>query len=283
MAREPPTAFDSHPAAWAGRLARQVETSRTATGSRVTGSRTATPAQTHSSKPVHQCSGPLISTAPGASRAVPIPFVPVAHSDQHDQGAMLLSRARPSVSSSPWTVRIRPTPSVMVTTPPTFSTSLAIDAAVPPSWANTISCSSVCSEGGPSCADAGGASLRLGSTWYCSRQRYQDVTTSGRTPRTRSSPARNCSRAAVTARYRSASLVPLRFAVWLMCGTKIYLEPATSRVKTRLELTLLPASHGWLGTPEAHGAAESAHNSHFRAGGRLRTIRISAQAAINET
>ena len=39
---------------------------------------------------MHQCSGPLISTGPGASSAVPIPFVPVAHSDQHDHGAMLL-------------------------------------------------------------------------------------------------------------------------------------------------------------------------------------------------
>src|SRR3954451_17926579 len=97
MARAPPTAFDSHPAAAAGRLARQVETSRTATGSRVTASRTATPAHIHSSKPTHQCSGPLISTGPGASSAVPIPFVPVAHSDQHDHGAMLLSRARDSV------------------------------------------------------------------------------------------------------------------------------------------------------------------------------------------
>src|SRR4051794_28848967 len=140
---------------------------------------------------------------------------------------MLLSRARPIVSLSPWTVRIRPAPSVTATTPPTFSTSLAITAAAPPSWANTISCSSECSEEGPSCAHAGGAMLRLGSTWYCSRQRYQDVTTSGRTPRTRSSPARNLSRAAVTARYRSASLLPWRFAVWLMCETKIYLESAT--------------------------------------------------------
>src|ERR687897_753154 len=165
---------------------------------------------------MHQCSGPLISTGPGASRAVPIPFVPVAHSDQHDHGAMLLSRARLSVSLSPWTVRIRPSPSVTVTTPPTLSTSLAIEAAAPPSWANTISCSSVCSAEDSSSADAGGALLKVGSTWYCSRQRYQDVATSGRTPRTRSSPARNRSRAAVTAWYRSASLMPWRFAVWLM-------------------------------------------------------------------
>ena len=136
-----------------------------------------------------------------------MPFVPVAHSDQHDHGAMLLSRARASVSLSPWTVRIRPAPSVTVMTPPRLSTSLAIDAAAPPSWANTISCSSVCSAEDSSCADAGGAALRPGSTWYCSRQRYHDVATSGRTPRTRSSPARNRSRAAVTAWYRSASLL----------------------------------------------------------------------------
>ena len=108
IARTPLTAFDSHPAACAGRLWRHVETSRTATASSVTGSRTATPPQTHSSKPVHQCSGPLISTGPGASSAVPIPLVPVAHSDQHDHGAMLDSRAWRSVFTSPWIVRIRP-------------------------------------------------------------------------------------------------------------------------------------------------------------------------------
>ena len=207
IARAPPTVLDSHSAACGGRSARQAETSRTATGSPVTASRTATPAQTHSSKPVHQCSGPRISTAPGASSAVPIPFVPVADSDQHDHGAMLLSRARCSVSLSPWTVRMRPAPSVTVTTPPTLSASLAIDAAAPPSWAKTISCSSVWSAEDSSRADAAGASRRPGSTWYCSRQRYQDVATSGRTPRTRSSPARKRSRAAVTAWYRSASLL----------------------------------------------------------------------------
>jgi hypothetical protein len=75
----------------------------------------------------------LISTGPGASSAVPIPFVPVAHSDQQDHGAMLLSRARRSVSLSPSTVRIRPSPSATVTTPPIVSTSRAIDAAAPPS------------------------------------------------------------------------------------------------------------------------------------------------------
>src|SRR5215213_5086724 len=232
MARAPPTALESHPAAWVGRLVRQVETSRTATASCVTASRTATPAHTHSWKPSHQCSGPLISTGPGASSAVPMPFVPVAHSDQHDHGAMLLSRARWSVSLSPWTVRMRPAASVTVTTPPMLSTSLAIDAAALPSWANTISCSSEWSMADSSSADAGGAVLRLGSTWYCSRHRYHDVATSGRTPRTRSSPARNRSRAAVTAWYRSASLMPLRFAAWLICGMEIYLPTADCRVNT---------------------------------------------------
>ena len=183
--------------------------------------------------PVHQCSGPLISTGPGASSAVPIPFVPVAHSDQHDHGAMLLSRARCSVSLSPWTVRIRPAPSVTVMTPPRLSTSLAIDAAAPPSWANTISCSSVCSAEDSSARSEAGGALRLGSTWYCSRQRYQDVATSGRTPRTRSSPARNRSRAAVTAWYRSASVMRWRFAVWLMFERKVYLTPTTTLVKGR--------------------------------------------------
>src|SRR3954469_25010012 len=225
------TALESHPAASGGRWERHAETSSTATASRVTASRTATPAQTHSSKPSHQCSGPLISTGPGASSAVPIPFVPVAHSDQHDHGAMLLSRARWSVSLSPWTVRMRPAPSVTVMTPPRLSTSLAIDAAAVPSCVNTISWSSVCSPEDSSSADAGGALLRLGSTWYCSRHRYQDVATSGRTPRTRSSPARNRSRAAVTAWYRSASLMPLRFAVWPISGMEIYLPTADCRAE----------------------------------------------------
>jgi hypothetical protein len=46
---------------------------------------------------------------------------------------MLLSRARRRVSLSPCTLRIRPSPSATVTTPPTLSTSLEIDAAAPPS------------------------------------------------------------------------------------------------------------------------------------------------------
>src|SRR4051794_2447445 len=173
-----------------------------------------------------------MSTGPGASSAVPIPLVPVAHSDQHDHGAMLLSRARASVLGSPWTVRIRPVPSVTATTPPTSATSLAIDAAAPPSWAKTISCSSECSLECSLCAEAGGATVKLGSTWYCSRQRYQDVAISGRTPRTRSSPPRNRSRATVTALSRSASLTRWRLAVWLICG--ICVAPTTSH-----------ASRGW--------------------------------------
>ena len=78
--------------------------------------------------------------------------------------------------------------------------------AAPPSWANTISCSSVCSGEYSSCAEAAGATVRLGSTRDCSRQRYHDVAISGRTPRTRSSPERNRSRAA------GHGLVSLRIA-----------------------------------------------------------------------
>src|SRR3954468_19034033 len=170
-----------------------------------------------------------MSTGPGASSAVPIPLVPVAHSDQHDHGAMLLSRARASVLGSPCTVRIRPVPSETATTPPTSATSLAIDVAAPPSCAKTISCSSECSFERSSRAEAGGATVRLGSTWYCSRQRYQDVATSGRTPRTRSSPARNRSRAADTVLYRSASLTRWFLAVWLM-----YPETIRSSGSTRV-------------------------------------------------
>ena len=62
---------------------------RTAIGSLVTTSRTAMPAQTQLWNAWHQCSAPLISTGPCASSAVPMPFVPAAHSDQQNQGARL--------------------------------------------------------------------------------------------------------------------------------------------------------------------------------------------------
>ena len=96
-------------------------------GSLVTTSRTATPAQTQLWNAWHQCSAPLISTGPCASSAVPMPFVPAAHSDQQNQGARLESVALASVAWSPHSARIRPVASVTVTTPPRLPTSCATD------------------------------------------------------------------------------------------------------------------------------------------------------------
>ena len=80
---------------------RQQDTFSTAIGSLVTTSRTATPAQTQSWNAWHQCSAPLTSTGPCASSAVPMPFVPAAHSDQQNQGARWASSALASVAWSP--------------------------------------------------------------------------------------------------------------------------------------------------------------------------------------
>ena len=112
------TAFASQPPAAAGSGLRQQEMFRTAIGSLVTTSRTAMPAQTQLWNAWHQCSAPLISTGPCASSAVPMPFVPAAHSDQQNQGARLASAALASVAWSPHSARIRPVASVTVTTPP---------------------------------------------------------------------------------------------------------------------------------------------------------------------
>ena len=111
------TAFASHPSADAGSWLRQQEMFRTAIGSLVTTSRTAMPAQTQLWNAWHQCSAPLITTGPCASSAVPMPFVPAAHSDQQNQGARLESVALASVAWSPHSARIRPVASVTVTTP----------------------------------------------------------------------------------------------------------------------------------------------------------------------
>src|SRR5919202_1657338 len=100
----------------------------TAIGSLITTSRTATPAQDQLWNPSHQCSGPLISTGPYASSAVPMPLVPAAHSDQQNQGARLESVALASVAWSPHSARIRPVASATVTTPPRLLTSCATDA-----------------------------------------------------------------------------------------------------------------------------------------------------------
>ena len=127
------TAFASQLPADAGSWLRQQEMFRTAIGSLVTTSRTAMPAQTQLWNAWHQCSAPLIRTGPCASSAVPMPFVPTAHSDQQNQGARLdvgwLWRAWPW---SPHSARIRPVASVTVTTPPTLPTSWATDAARKP-------------------------------------------------------------------------------------------------------------------------------------------------------
>ena len=91
------TAFASQPPAAPGSGVRQQDTFSTAMGSRVTTSRTATPAQTQLWNASHQCSGPLTSTGPCASSAVPMPLVPTAHSDQQYQGARWESLARARV------------------------------------------------------------------------------------------------------------------------------------------------------------------------------------------
>ena len=174
------TAFASQLPAGAGSWLRQQEMFRTAIGSLVTTSRTAMPAQTQLWNAWHQCSAPLISTGPCASSAVPMPFVPAAHSDQQNQGARLASVALASVAWSPHSARIRPVASVTVTTPPRLPTSCATEAAQKPSSAKTTSCSGVWSIS----ATATGASVRCGSTRYCSRQRCQEIATSGRTPGT---------------------------------------------------------------------------------------------------
>ena len=173
-------AFASQLPADVGSGVRQQETFRTAIGSLVTTSRTAMPAQTQLWNAWHQCSAPLIRTGPWASSAVPMPFVPAAHSDQQNQGARLASAALVTVAGSPHSARIRPVESVTVTTPPSSLTSCATEAARKPSSANTTSCSGVWSTS----ATAIGAAVSCGSTRYCSRQRCQEIATSGRTPGT---------------------------------------------------------------------------------------------------
>jgi hypothetical protein len=126
------TAFASQLPAAAGRWLRQQEMFRTAIGSLVTTSRTATPAQTQLWNAWHQCSAPRISTGPCASSAVPMPLVPATHSDQQNQGARSDSVALVSMAWSPHSARIRPVASVTVTTPPRLVTSCATDAAQNP-------------------------------------------------------------------------------------------------------------------------------------------------------
>ncbi len=184
----------------------QHETLSAASGSRVTTSRTATPAHIHGWNPRHQCSGPRTRTGRRLSRAVPKPLVPLARSDQVDQVARLLSSARESTRGLlPQDARTRPSPSVTATSPSRPSTSRAAQAARPPSSANTTSCSMECAV--PSVA--AGARSRCGSTSYSSRHRYHDTRISGRTPRTVSAPAANRSRAAaIRPRFSSDSAAP---------------------------------------------------------------------------
>jgi hypothetical protein len=174
------TAWESHLPVASGSGVRQQEMLSTAIGSRVTTSRTAMAAHAQLWNAWHQCSAPLIRTGPCVSSAVPMPFVPAPASDQQDQVARLASAALATVAWSPQVARIRPVASATVTMPLRPSTSRAMAPASPPSSVSTTSCSSVWSL----CAAASGASVRCGSTRYCSRQRCQETTTSGRTPRT---------------------------------------------------------------------------------------------------
>jgi hypothetical protein len=136
-----------------------------------------------------------------------MPLVPLAHSDQVDQGARLLSEPRCRRRWLPQDASMRPPGSVTVTRPSRPATSRAALVARPPSSANTTSRSI---EWALSSGAAGGARSRPGSTPYCSRHRYHDVRISGRTPWTASSPAVKLSQAsAVLMRLPSASAFPL--------------------------------------------------------------------------
>ena len=168
--------------------------------------RTATPAHRHDWNPRHQCSGPLTMTGRWLSRAVPIPLVPVAHSDQVDHVARLLSAARRRIRLLPQEARIRPSESATVTRPSNPSISAVAQVARPPSSANTTSCSIECLL----TSAAAGARSRPGSTAYSSRHRYHDIRISGRTPRTVSAPAAKRSLAAmIFLRLSPDSAVPL--------------------------------------------------------------------------
>jgi hypothetical protein len=113
------------------------ETSSAPSGVRVTGSRMATPAQSHSWKPAHQCSGPRIMMGPSLMRAVPIPLVPAPCSDQAKRAVRLALSACWSVSRSPQAARMPPRASVTATRPPIASTSGSIDLATPASSVTT--------------------------------------------------------------------------------------------------------------------------------------------------
>ena len=194
--------------------------------------------------PLVEAPAPVLRSADqhrsGASSAVPIPFVPVAHSDQHDHGAMLLSRARAASACRPGrsgSGRCRRSRRRRRRRSRPRSRSMSRRRRAGRTRSRARACDRRNSRPAPTQAVPGSA----GSTWYCSRQRYHDVATSGRTPRTRSSPARNRSRAAVTAWYRSASLMRWRLAVWLTVCT--YQCPP-------------PASRGFVRDGLARGAAD---------------------------
>lgn len=198
------------------------ETLSTASGSSVTTSRTDTPAQVQVWNPAHQCSGPRTRTGECDSRAVPMPLVPLAHSDQDDQGARLHSAAASRQRRSPQAARIRPSASATVTTPSRPSTSRAATDASPPSSANMASCSMACVLS----SAAAGARSRPGLTLYSSRHLYQDMRISGRTPRTLSAPAANRSRASlVRLRLVDTEAAPLAVSSAPLVGSSVPFIP----------------------------------------------------------
>ncbi len=87
------TALRSQESAVPGNEVFQDEMPSAASDSSVTTLRTAIPAHVHAWKALHQCSGPATTTGPWLSKAVPMPLVPLAHSDQVYHGARLLSVA----------------------------------------------------------------------------------------------------------------------------------------------------------------------------------------------
>ncbi|WP_220725977.1 hypothetical protein [Arthrobacter cheniae] len=109
---------------------------------------------------------------------MPILFVPTALSDQQNHGARPPAEAIDLVVLSPQADRTLPLASAIVTTPPASATSWAIAAAQKPSSAKTTSWSREC----VTWETAFGTSDRNGFTRYWSRDRFQEIATSGRTP-----------------------------------------------------------------------------------------------------
>jgi len=177
------TAFASQLPAEAGRSWRQQEMFSTAIGSLVTTIRAHRDAR---ADPVVERLAPVLRTpdqdrarAPPAGRAPCRSCRPRTRTSRN-QGARFRGGGDGERGPGhPTPPRIRPVASVTVTMPLRLPTSCAMEAGTEsPAQANTTSCSGVWSIS----ATATGASVRWGSTRYCSRQRCQEIATSGPYP-----------------------------------------------------------------------------------------------------